>query len=87
MCDPVPQAGIEPRAPALGACSPSHWITRDVSRSSLFYWFRIFEGMEGEHRSTCLIRRCLSRFLEAKFTEETIPVLSGEKGEGIFKGL
>ena len=43
--------------------------------------------MAGEHRSTCLIRRCLSRFLEAKFTEETIPVLSGEKGEGIFKGL
>ena len=44
-------------------------------------------GMEGGHRSTCLIRRCLSRFLEAKFTEEAIPVLSGEKGEEIFKGL
>ena len=44
-------------------------------------------GMEGGHRSTCLIRRCLSRFLEANFTEEAIPVLSGEEGEEIFKCL
>ena len=28
--DLVPSPGIEPRPPALGAWSPSHWITREV---------------------------------------------------------
>ena len=30
MWDLVPQPGIEPRSPALGAWSLSHWTTREV---------------------------------------------------------
>lgn len=36
MWDPVPQAGLEPRSPALGARGLSHWATRDIPAS--FYW-------------------------------------------------
>ena len=32
MWDLVPRAGIEPRPPALGTQSLSHWITREVPR-------------------------------------------------------
>ena len=82
-----PEQGLNP--------GPLHWEHAVPATGSLgkspdppyFIVSGFFVGMEGEHRSTCLIRRCLSRLLEAKFTEETIPVLSGEKGEGIFKDL
>ena len=30
MWDPAPRLGTEPRPPALGACSPSPWATREV---------------------------------------------------------
>ena len=30
MWDLVPQPGIEPRAPALGVWSPTHWTTGEV---------------------------------------------------------
>ena len=30
LWDPVPWPGIEPRPPALGVCSLSHWTTREV---------------------------------------------------------
>ena len=30
MRDLAPQPGIEPRPPALGAQSPTHWTTREV---------------------------------------------------------
>lgn len=33
MWDPVPQAGLEPRSPALGARGLSHWATRDIPAS------------------------------------------------------
>ena len=36
MWDLVPGPGIEPGHPALGACSLSHWITREVS---IFFFF------------------------------------------------
>ena len=35
MWDPVPQPGIKPRAPALGAWSLSHWTTREVHFSCI----------------------------------------------------
>ena len=35
--DPVPRPGIEPRPPALGERSPSHWTTREVPVSSLLF--------------------------------------------------
>ena len=28
--DLVPRPGFEPKPPSLGACSPSHWTTREV---------------------------------------------------------
>ena len=34
--DPVPRPGIEPRPPALGAQSLSHWTTREVAYPLLF---------------------------------------------------
>ena len=36
MWDLVPQPGIEPRPPALGARSLTHWTTREVSVCLLF---------------------------------------------------
>ena len=39
MWDLVPWPGIEPRAPALGAQSPSHWTTKEVPEI-LFHWRR-----------------------------------------------
>ena len=38
MWDLVPRSGIEPRPPALGAWSLSHWTTREVP---LFYFFNL----------------------------------------------
>ena len=37
MWDLVPWLGIEPRPPALGAWSLTHWITREVPRYLYFY--------------------------------------------------
>ena len=37
MWDLVPWPGIEPRSPALGAWSLSHWTTMEVPRTRLFY--------------------------------------------------
>ena len=37
MWDPVPQTGIQPRPPALGAQSLSHWTTREVPETVAFW--------------------------------------------------
>ena len=37
MWNLVPQPGIKPRPPALGAWSPSHWATRKVPWASFLY--------------------------------------------------
>ena len=41
MWDLVPQPGIEPRSPALGALSLNHWTTREVPQG-LFFKLIIF---------------------------------------------
>ena len=43
MWDLVPRPGIEPRSPALGTWSLSHWTTREVPLTSLFMeWAQMF---------------------------------------------
>ena len=45
MWDPAPWSGIEPRPPALGAQSLSHWTTREVpSLTSLNFIFLICDS-------------------------------------------
>ena len=36
MQDLVPQSGIEPRPPTLGAWSPPHWITKEVPVTKIY---------------------------------------------------
>ena len=33
MCDLLPWPGVKPRSPALGACSLSHWTTKDSPKT------------------------------------------------------
>ena len=40
----VPQTGIEPRLPALGVWSLTHWPTREVPSSFLFIPFILLIG-------------------------------------------
>ena len=35
----VPQPGIEPVAPVVGAWSPNHWTAREVLDFGYFTWF------------------------------------------------
>ena len=36
MWDLVPQPGIEPRPPAFGVWSPSHWTTKEVFLKTIY---------------------------------------------------
>ena len=36
MLDPVPQPGIEPGPPALGAWGLSHWTAKEIPSMTLF---------------------------------------------------
>ena len=40
----VPWPGIEPRPPALGGWSLSHWTTREIQSSSLILWSGAVDG-------------------------------------------
>ena len=43
VCDLVPWPGIEPRPPALGVQSLSHWTIRQVP-GDLFLWWTLYPG-------------------------------------------
>ena len=62
MQDLVPQPGIEPGPPALGAWSLTHWTTREVLHNPVFKGGKKFEQtlhqgryiqMANEHMKTC----------------------------------
>ena len=48
MQDLVPQAGIEPRPPALGAQVPTHWTTRKVPA---FVYFIVLDSTNIQYLS------------------------------------
>ena len=52
MWDLVPWPGIEPRPPALGVWSLSHWTTREVPDPLLFHWKQVCPQNPSQHGNT-----------------------------------